>query len=99
MNGARAAAARILTWVTVVTDNYRLMTTVFCVIRPADERLHGLGRPSRPASLPELPLFPGRLRREIQRHPVDAVAQAGRRRTIGEHMAEMAAALAAMHLG
>jgi hypothetical protein len=57
MNGARAAAARILTWVTVVTDNYRLMTTVFCVIRPADERLHGLGRPSRPASLPELPYF------------------------------------------
>ena len=40
-----------------------------------------------------------RLRGKVQRHPVNAVAQAGRRRTVGKHVAEMAAALAAMHLG
>ena len=37
--------------------------------------------------------------RELQRHAVHAVAQAGRLRAVVEHMAEMAAAAAAMHLG
>ena len=37
-------------------------------------------------------------RHEFQRDAVDAVAQAGRRRSVVEHMAEMAAAAAAMHL-
>ena len=35
---------------------------------------------------------------EFHRHAVDAVAQAGRRRAVVEHVAEMAAAAAAMHL-
>ena len=39
------------------------------------------------------------LRLEIHRHAVDAVAQAGRRRAVGKHVTEMAAAAAAMHLG
>ncbi len=38
-------------------------------------------------------------RLEIHRHAVDAIAQMRRRRTVVEHMAEMAAAAAAMHLG
>src|SRR5688500_562248 len=37
--------------------------------------------------------------RELQRHPVDAVAQACRRRTVREHVTEMSAALAAVHFG
>src|SRR5512143_335416 len=37
-------------------------------------------------------------RDELQRHAVHAVAQAGRRRTVVEHMAEMTAAAAAMNL-
>src|SRR5262245_17517686 len=39
----------------------------------------------------------GRL--ELEGDPVDAVAQAGGRRAVGEHVAQMAAAAAAMHLG
>src|SRR3569623_3300944 len=35
-------------------------------------------------------------RMEVQRHAVDAIAEAGRRRTIGEDVAEMAAAGGAM---
>src|SRR5262245_61261893 len=38
-------------------------------------------------------------RLEVQRRGVDAVAQAGRRRPVGEDVAEMAAALGAQHLG
>src|SRR5262245_53966259 len=36
---------------------------------------------------------------EIHRHAVDAIAQSGRRRTVREDMAEVAAAPAALHLG
>ena len=43
------------------------------------------------------PLLLGR--REMHRHAVDAVAIAGRRRAVREHVAEMAAAAAAVHLG
>src|ERR1700735_2923086 len=39
------------------------------------------------------------LRLEVHRHAVDAVAQVGRRRTVLEHVAEMATAAAAVHLG
>src|SRR4051794_32296262 len=39
------------------------------------------------------------IRLEIHRHAVDAIAQAGRRRTVRKHVAEMTAASAAMHLG
>src|SRR5687767_11208356 len=45
---------------------------------------------------PPLPLVRGR---EGQRHAIDAITQAGWRRTVGKHMTEMAAALAAMHFG
>ena len=39
------------------------------------------------------------LRQEVHCHAIDAVAQMGRRRTVIEHVAEMAAAPRAMHLG
>src|SRR5438477_7996220 len=39
------------------------------------------------------------IRLEVHRNAVDAVAQVRRRRAVVEHMAEMAAAAAAMHLG
>src|SRR5687767_16034021 len=39
------------------------------------------------------------LRREIHRHAVDAIALVRRRRAVGKHVAEMAAAAAAMHFG
>src|SRR5215470_16969399 len=39
------------------------------------------------------------LRLEVHRHAIDAVAQMGRRRPVLEHMAEMTATAAAMHLG
>src|SRR5688572_3808037 len=38
------------------------------------------------------------LRLELHRHPVDAIAQAGGRRTIVEYMTKVAATAAAMHL-
>src|SRR5687768_7194079 len=38
-------------------------------------------------------------RRKVQGDAVDAVAQAGRRRAVGEHVAEVSAAAAAVHLG
>src|SRR6185312_7875141 len=40
----------------------------------------------------------GRFRDELERHAIDAIAQAGRRRTIFEDVAKMTAAAAAMHL-
>src|SRR5262245_27746479 len=40
-----------------------------------------------------------RVRLEFRRHAIDAVAQAGRRRAVGKHMPQMAAAAAAMHFG
>src|SRR5262249_58004984 len=40
-----------------------------------------------------------RIRLEVHRHAVDAVAQVGRRWAVVEHVAEMAAAAAAMYLG
>src|SRR5262245_14895150 len=42
---------------------------------------------------------PPSLRLEIHCHAVDAIAQVGGRRAVLEHVAEMAAAAAAMHLG
>src|SRR5690348_13708044 len=39
------------------------------------------------------------IRLEVHRHAVDTIAQAGRRRAVRKHVAEMAAAAAAMHLG
>src|ERR1700722_17418251 len=39
------------------------------------------------------------VRLEVHRHPVDALALVGRRRTVREDVAEMAAAAAAIHLG
>src|SRR5262245_15612497 len=44
------------------------------------------------------PLQEASSRDEFQRSAIDAVAQAGRRRTVIEHMAEMTAAAAAMNL-
>src|SRR5579863_2816187 len=41
----------------------------------------------------------GPLRLEVHRHAVDAIAQVRRRRAVLEHVAEMAAAAAALHLG
>src|ERR1700752_4053772 len=42
---------------------------------------------------------PSSLGLEIHRHAVDAIAQSGRRRAVGEDMAEMTAAAAAMAFG
>src|SRR5947207_12138698 len=42
---------------------------------------------------------PDSIRLEIHRDAVDAVALMGRRRAVGKHVAEMAAAAATMHLG
>ena len=64
----------------------------------------GRTREGRPALISgrcrrERRLPPSAGRFEVQRHAVDAVAQAGRRRPVGEDVAEMAAAGGAMHLG
>src|SRR5690348_8004318 len=39
------------------------------------------------------------LRFELQRHTIDAVAESARRRTVGKHVTEVAAALAAVDFG
>src|SRR6185437_4244843 len=60
--------------------------------------LPGQGLPARQSITPS-GATSGCCRRKLQRHAVDAVAQACRRRTIGEDVAKMAAAGGAVHFG